>query len=63
MKCSFGMAPSAFDADAEDGDDQQQMAANIMDHVPMLNIPPFGMCMSPGQSRPSLPPPPLRSAC
>lgn len=24
-----------------------QPAANIMDHVPMLNIMPFGMCMTP----------------
>ena len=25
----------------------KQPAANIMDHVPMMNIPTFGMCMSP----------------
>ena len=24
-----------------------QPAANIMDHIPMMNIPTFGMCMSP----------------
>ena len=25
-----------------------QWAANINDHVPMVNVMPFGMCMSPG---------------
>ena len=27
-----------------------QWAANINDHVPMVNVMPFGMCMSPGNS-------------
>ena len=48
MQCSFGMAPSALVVLP----DKRVMAegapaANIMDHVPMLNIMPFGMCQSP----------------
>lgn len=48
MQCTFGMAPSTlvvlptnkvFTDEVPD--------ANIMDHVPMVNIMPFGMCMSP----------------
>ncbi len=48
MQCSFGMAPSSlvvlptnkvFTSYVPD--------ANIMDHIPMTNIMPFGMCMSP----------------
>lgn len=47
MQCSFGMAPSSlvvlptnkvFTNEVPD--------ANIMDHIPMTNIMPFGMCMS-----------------
>jgi hypothetical protein len=47
MQCSFGMAPSSlvvlptnkvFTSVVPD--------ANIMDHIPMVNIMPFGMCMS-----------------
>jgi hypothetical protein len=47
MQCSFGMAPSAlvvlpvnttFTGMVPD--------ANIMDHIPMVNIMPFGMCQS-----------------
>jgi hypothetical protein len=48
MQCTFGMAPSSlvvlptnkvFTGEVPD--------ANIMDHIPMTNIMPFGMCMSP----------------
>lgn len=47
LMCTFGAAPSALTvlpvnrtlADS-------QPAANIMDHVPMLNIMPFGVCTS-----------------
>ena len=48
MMCSFGMAPSSLvvlpinrvlTSEVPD--------ANIMDHIPMTNIMPFGMCMSP----------------
>jgi len=47
MQCSFGMAPSSlvvlppnmvFTGQVPD--------ANIMDHIPMVNIMPFGMCTS-----------------
>ncbi|HUI76470.1 MAG TPA: DUF4280 domain-containing protein [Bryobacteraceae bacterium] len=47
MQCSFGAAPSSlvvlpinrtFTNEVPD--------ANIMDHIPMVNIMPFGMCMS-----------------
>ncbi len=31
-------------------------AANIMDHIPLLNIPTFGLCQSP--ANPVVPPPP-----
>lgn len=48
MMCSFGAAPSALSVLPSN----RTMAggppaATIMDHVPILNIPPFGMCMSP----------------
>jgi len=48
MMCTFGVAPSSlvvlptnkvFTSMVPD--------ANIMDHIPMTNIMPFGMCMSP----------------
>jgi hypothetical protein len=48
MQCTFGVAPSSlvvlptnrvFTDEVPD--------ANIMDHIPMVNIMPFGMCMSP----------------
>lgn len=48
MMCTFGMAPSSLVVlpinrcltnDVPD--------ANIMDHIPLVNIMPFGMCMSP----------------
>ena len=48
MQCTFGLAPSTlvvlptnkvFTDEVPD--------ANIMDHVPMVNIMPFGMCISP----------------
>lgn len=47
MMCSFGAAPSALNVLPTN----RTMAggppaATIMDHVPMLNIPPFAMCMS-----------------
>jgi hypothetical protein len=48
MQCSFGVAPSSLvvlptNKVLAGG----PPAANIMDHVPVLNIPPFGMCNSP----------------
>ena len=49
MMCSFGMAPSALVVlpVGKFTFTDQMPDANIMDHVPMLNIMPFGMCMSP----------------
>jgi hypothetical protein len=47
MQCSFGMAPSSLVVLPENRTfTQQQPDANIMDHVPLVNINPFGMCMS-----------------
>jgi Domain of unknown function (DUF4280) len=47
MMCTFGMAPSSLVVlPVNRTMDGGPLAANIMDHVPMVNIPPFGMCMS-----------------
>jgi hypothetical protein len=47
MKCSFGMAPSSLVVLPINRVFTQQVPdANIMDHKPMVNIMPFGMCMS-----------------
>jgi hypothetical protein len=48
MMCTFGAAPSTLvvlPMNMVTTDNQN--AANIMDHIPMVNISPFGMCMSP----------------
>ncbi len=47
MQCSFGMAPSSLivlpvNRVMVGG----AVAANIVDNVPIVNIPPFGMCQS-----------------
>ncbi len=48
LKCSMGVAPSTFVVTPEKMvNTSSQPAANIMDHVPMKNIMPFGMCTSP----------------
>jgi hypothetical protein len=47
MKCTFGVAPSSLVPTPKTVITSNMMAANIMDHVPMMNIPPFGMCQSP----------------
>ena len=48
MQCSFGMVPSSLVVLPINRVFTQQMPdANIMDHIPMVNIVPFGMCMSP----------------
>jgi hypothetical protein len=47
MQCSFGMAPSSLVVlPTNMVYTNQAPDANIMDHVPMVNIMPFGMCMS-----------------
>lgn len=46
MACTFGAAPSTFNATPKMVNTSYQAAGNIMDHIPMMNIPPFGMCSS-----------------
>jgi Domain of unknown function (DUF4280) len=48
MMCTFGMAPSSLVVLPINRVITDQVPdANIMDHIPLLNIMPFGMCMSP----------------
>jgi Domain of unknown function (DUF4280) len=48
MQCSFGMAPSSLVVLPTNRVMTNMVPdANIMDHIPMTNIMPFGMCMSP----------------
>jgi hypothetical protein len=48
MMCTFGMAPSSLVVLPTNKVLTGEVPdANIMDHVPMVNIMPFGMCMSP----------------
>ena len=48
MQCSFGLAPSSLVVLPTNKALTNQMpAATIMDHVPMTNIMPFGMCTCP----------------
>lgn len=48
LQCSFGMAPSAFIVlPIHRVLSCYNPAANIMDHIPMLNVMPFGMCTAP----------------
>ena len=47
LKCSFGAAPSAFVVLPVNRTLTQTPDANIMDHVPMVNIMPFGPCSAP----------------
>ncbi|MGB7762720.1 MAG: DUF4280 domain-containing protein [Bryobacteraceae bacterium] len=48
MMCSFGMAPSSLVVLPINRVMTSEVPdANIMDHIPMVNIMPFGMCMSP----------------
>ena len=46
LKCPFGSAPSTLSVLPANLVQSGAPSANIMDHVPMLNIPPFGMCNS-----------------
>lgn len=48
LMCAMGAAPSVLTVlPINRVMTGNQPAANIMDHVPMLNIMPFGVCMSP----------------
>ena len=47
LMCTFGAAPSALTVlPVNRTMADSQPAANIMDHIPMVNIMPFGMCTS-----------------
>jgi hypothetical protein len=48
LQCSMGMAPGTLVVlPANKVNCGNVPAANIMDHIPMTNIMPFGMCQSP----------------
>lgn len=47
MTCSFGAAPSSLVVLPTNRTFTGVPAANIMDNVPIVNIPPFGVCNSP----------------
>jgi len=48
MMCTFGAAPSSLVVLPTNRVMTSQVPdANIMDHIPLVNIMPFGMCMSP----------------
>jgi uncharacterized protein DUF4280 len=47
LQCSFGAAPSALVVIDPRVLAESRPAANIGDHIPMVNIMPFGMCSSP----------------
>lgn len=47
LMCSFGMAPGALVVAPARRVLATQPAATIMDHLPMANVMPFGMCACP----------------
>jgi hypothetical protein len=47
LKCSFGIAPSSFMVLPQNRVFTGTPAANILDNKPLVNVMPFGMCMSP----------------
>jgi hypothetical protein len=48
LTCSFGVAPSTMIVLPKNRVMMEsQPAANIMDNIPIVNIPPFGMCSAP----------------
>ena len=46
LKCSYGVAPSSLNVLPINRVMAGAPAANVMDMIPILNIPPFGMCQS-----------------
>ncbi|MEP7280812.1 MAG: DUF4280 domain-containing protein [Rubrivivax sp.] len=46
MMCTFGAAPSTLVPTPKPIMTSSMVAANILDHVPIMNIPPFGVCLS-----------------
>ena len=47
LQCSFGAAPSSLVVLPANRTTVMTPAATIMDHAPLVNIMPFGMCSSP----------------
>jgi hypothetical protein len=47
LQCSFGVAPSSLVVLPSNNTLTTTPAATIMDHAPLVNIMPFGMCSSP----------------
>ena len=47
LQCSFGVAPSPLAVLPVNRVMTGAPAANLMDHIPMVNVMPFGMCNSP----------------
>ena len=47
MQCTMGVAPSSLIPTVKTVQTNMMVAANIMDNIPIMNIPPFGMCKSP----------------
>ncbi len=45
--CSFGAAPSALVPTPRPVLTSSRIAATVLDHVALANIPPFGVCLSP----------------
>jgi len=46
LQCSFGAAPSSLVVLPANGVFTGTPAATIMDHAPIVNVPPFGVCSS-----------------
>ena len=47
MSCTFGVAPSVFNATPRPVLTSYMVAGVIIDMIPITNVPPFGMCTSP----------------
>ncbi|MBN9686051.1 MULTISPECIES: DUF4280 domain-containing protein [unclassified Corallococcus] len=46
LQCSFGVAPSSLVVPPVNQVNATAPAATIMDNIPGMNVPPFGMCQS-----------------
>ena len=46
MTCTFGAAPSTFNATPRPVQTSMMTAGVITDNIPIANVPPFGVCMS-----------------
>jgi hypothetical protein len=47
MTCTFGAAPSTFNATPRPVQTSSMTAGVITDNIPIANVPPFGMCSTP----------------